>query len=442
MRSSLAADTSPLRCRKAKGCKSGARRRRTACRSVCSRTLSMRPLRRAREALKAPWPLSTSMGRRTCWRRRWTSTRGKVAATWPDQVCQSDGRVLSTPQCRAQNTARSTACSSQATGAAEASARPCGSAGARPTSHNGWDTAPCSSKRWPKASGGVAATSSSCTRPRRLGRLRSFTSTSRKARVGARIQSSLQRTVPWRMSMRDCDSTQSSPPPSPEGAEAAGNFSPAMWMSPAASRRMSSAGRTRVRRSRRNSPSSKACGLRVVSDRRASTSGRLSATRPSASSRRTSCKARAGQMPSARPRTWPISTFSPNAFVACCARSARQPSTRGRIAHNRTAQATTMSMTSPPTPQATALNRPLPARPSHRAEGWRGVADGSGDAAPSSGEENLSDMKCGDVRLFPDLQAPGGALTSAHGIGPWARRQRGLTSANPSTDLPSHLLNA
>ncbi len=222
------------------------------------------------QARTAPRPCATAMPRSAWWRRRETSTRANCAYNCPLQSCQRPLWVVS----------------------------------------SGWRNRPIRVKRSPHSGGGVASM-------RRLWRqlpLRTTMSTSCSAKGGAARSSSVQRSVPPRMTSSGCAKNQSAAAPSP--GPWSGSSSPASRMRPSRVRRMSSSGLSMYSCSKPKFHSDRG-------ETASTTRGKRSASRPWVSSKATSPSSTVGIKPSVRAVTVPSRTGTPRARVACSCSCAR-----------------------------------------------------------------------------------------------------------------------
>ena len=174
-------------------------------------------------------------------------------------------------------------------------------------------------KRLPQPAGGVASSRIWW----RRWPLRSAPSTWLKTSGGAWRMPSVQRRVPPRTTNSLCENSQSAIALWPLSASLE-TSSPPTKIFPSASRRISSSGRS-ITSCSKPSPQSEA------GDNAPSTCGRRTATRPSLSSRLTSCSSNDGISPSERAVTLPMRTGTPSALLASTSMRGRKSPIRGTI---------------------------------------------------------------------------------------------------------------
>ena len=172
--------------------------------------------------------------------------------------------------------------------------------------------------RSPQWSGGVA--SSRMEWPRFWLRNTQFTSVS--ANVGTLRISSVQLTLPLRITSSGCEKTQSAPAVSTPSLLESGK--PAIQIRPSLERRTSSSGLSMVNCSKPKPRMERA-------DSAAKTEGSFRTSRPWVSSRRTSLSSNAGIRPLERAAMSPIRTLTPSNREACCSSVGRNSVIRGTI---------------------------------------------------------------------------------------------------------------
>ena len=215
-------------------------------------------------------------------------------------------------------------------------------------------------RRAPQCSGGVASSRMEWVRCW----LRKTQSTPVKANGGTSRISSVQVTVPRRITSSGWLKIQSAPALS--ALSAAGRGKPAIQIRPSLVRRTSSSGRSMVSCSKPKPSMERA-------ESAASTEGNLSASRPCTSSRRTFSSSSEGIRPFDRAAMASMRTVTPSNRDTCCSSTGRNSSIRGTMTKCNAPQTMTKAIQADATNQNAARMANAPARRMEKVLGVKSV---------------------------------------------------------------------